>query len=361
MEHAFRPYDPTADLAAVARIWTEVGWLESPDKTDALGAFLAAGNAEVAVMNGEAECAAHWMPGSVRYQDQALGMCAITAITTSQIGRKQGFASDLTARALAQGAAAGHAVGMLGMFEQGFYDRLGFGTGAYDFQFQFDPANLAVDHIPYRVPERIALDAHADIQRAMARRLTAHGSVVIDPPGVFAADVGMRDKIHALGYRDADGELTHFLLGALNDGHGPWEITFLAYRTPDQLLELFRLLRELSDQIRLVKMIEPAHIQLQALLREPIRERWRSNGTDKDTVTRAIAWYQLRMLDVDACVSAREFEGRPVRFNLTLTDPVARRLEGPWQGVAGDYTVTIGAPSGATVGHEDGLPLLTAG
>ena len=361
MEDRYRRYEPDRDLDAVARIWLEIGWLDSLDKKAALGAFMAGGNVEVGLLAGDAECAVHWMPGSIRYQETDLGICAITAVTTSQIGRKQGFATDLTARALAAGAEAGHAVGILGMFEQGFYDRLGFGTGAEDHEYQFDPSALLVDHIPYRTPERIPLDAHADLQQAMAQRLRSHGGVVLDPPAILAADIDLNEKMYALGYRDPSGELTHFVLGGLPDGHGPFKITYLAYRTPDQLLELLRLLRELGDQIRVVKLIEPAHIQLQVLLREPIRERWRSKGTDTETVIRSFAWYQLRMLDVDACVSARVWQGEPVRFNLTLDDPVAKRLAGSWRGVGGEYTVTIGDPSSAIPGHVDGLPHLEAG
>ncbi len=357
----FRSYERALDLDAAARIWYEIGWIDDLEKAAPLGDFLDAGNVEVALMNGEAECLVHWSPGSVRYQDRCLSMGAITAVTTSQIGRKRGFASSLTARALAQAAEAGHVVAMLGMFEQGFYDRLGFGTGAHELTVAFDPARLDLAHVAYRAPERIPLDAHGDFHSAMAARLSSHGSVVLDPPGLFAADIGLNPKMFALGYRDDDGALTHFLAGSLEHGHGPWEIRFMAYRDTDQLLELLRLLKELSDQIRLVKMMEPAHIQLQALQREPIRERWQSRGADREANTRADAWYQLRMLDVDACVSARRWIGPEVRFNLTLHDPVSDRADSPWAGVGGDYTITIGETSGATSGHAAGLPLLEAG
>lgn len=357
----FRPYERDVDLDAAARIWYEIGWLDDLGKADALGGFLDAGKVEVAVMHGEAECLVHWTPGSVRYQDTHLSMGAITAVTTSQIGRKRGFASSLTARALAQSAEAGHAVAMLGMFEQGFYDRLGFGTGAHELTVAFDPARLDVGHVPYRAPERIPLDAHHDFHAAMAARLSSHGSVVLDAPGLFAADIGLNPKMFALGYRNDEGALTHFLAGSLQQGHGPWDIRFLAYRTTDQLLELLRLLRELSDQIRLVKMVEPAHVQLQALQREPIRERWQSRGAEREASTRADAWYQLRLLDVDACVSARRWTGPPVRFNLSLHDPLGDRPGGPWPGIGGDYRITIGETSGARAGHETGLPTLDAG
>ncbi|MEE2992431.1 MAG: hypothetical protein VX603_04565 [Gemmatimonadota bacterium] len=34
---------------------------------------------------------------------------------------------------------------VLSMFEQGFYDRLGFGTGPYEHKVRFDPAELMID------------------------------------------------------------------------------------------------------------------------------------------------------------------------------------------------------------------------
>ena len=54
---------------------------------------------------------------------------------------------------------------------------------------------------------------------------------------------------------------------------------------------------------------------------------------------------------------AHAWHGDPVEFNLALDDPAAGRL-GDWGGVAGDYVVTVGAPSRAVGGHRDGLPTL---
>ena len=69
------------------------------------------------------------------------------------------------------------------------------------------------------------------------------------------------------------------------------------------------------------------------------------------------AWYQLRILDLRACVSAVSFAGSPVRFNLSLTDPVTEVLQAakqvttkikePWTGVGGHYAVEFGVKSSA--------------
>ena len=361
MEHPIRPYDAARDLDHVVRTWLEVGWLESPDKKAALEAFFDTAHVEVGLIDDQAECSVHWVPGTIRYQQSDLGLCAITAVTTSHIGRRQGLASRLTARALQQGAEAGHAVSALGMFEQGFYDRVGFGTAAYDHQLQFDPANLMVDHIPYRRPVRVTMDQWADIHNAMRTRLGSHGAVYLDPPRLVEGEVGFADNPFALGYRDDDGVLTHMVYGDLKAEHGPFIVNAIAYRTTDQLLELLRLLRELGDQFRSVKMIEPAHVQLQTLLREPLRERQRSINSDMESFNRSMAWWQLRILDLDACVAARSWVGEPVRFNLSLTDPLADRLHDGWQGVGGDYTITIADESTVTAGHSDGLPTMSTG
>ncbi len=361
MEQQIRRYDEELDLDAVGRIWKEVGWLSSLDKLPALKIFLAEANTEVGLLDDEAECMVQWAPGTIRYQATDLELCTVTGVTTSHIGRKQGFASNMTARALEQGRAAGCAVAALGMFEQGFYDLLGFGTATYDHRLTFDPSTLMVEHVPYRPPVRITIDESADIHQAMATRMLSHGSVVVAPPGLVKGEMSFVDKPFALGYRDADGTLTHFIYGELKGEFGPWRIFAIAYQNNQQLLELLRLLRELSDQIRSVRIMEPVHVQLQALLRNPIRELARSERSDHESSNQSLAWWQLRILDLEACVAARNWVGEPVRFNLTLTDPLEERLSGPWQGVAGDYTITIGAPSNATHGHTDGLPTLSTG
>jgi len=361
MDDRIRAYDEDVDLDAVLRIWNEIGWLDGADKKAALKTALAAGNTEVGVLDDEAECMVTWAPGSIRYQTTDVPMCVVTAVTTSHVGRRQGFASQMTTRALSQGADAGCAVAVLGMFDQGFYDKLGFGTAAYDHRLSFDPASLMVDHVPFRPPTRITMDEWADMHSALTNRMLSHGSVVIDPPEVVQAEVAFGDNPFALGYRDDDGKLTHFIYGQMKAAYGPWHIDALAYQNTDQLLELLRLLRELSDQCRSVRIMEPPDIQLQTMLKYPMRESDRSNRSDHESLNRSMAWWQLRMLDVEACVAARHWMGERVQFNLALTDPIENRLDGTWQGVGGDYTITVGADSRASRGHTDGLPIMRTG
>jgi len=359
MTDMIRAYDAERDLDAVARIWQEVGWIDdSESKLAAVKTFLAGAHAEVAELNGAAECMVHWSPGSIQYQNTELSLCAITGVTTSLIGRKHGFASAMTARALNQAAEAGCAVAALGMFEQGFYDRFGFGTGAYDHLFTFDPAALKVDHVPYSSPLRLGLDDAVDIHAALAGRNKTHGSIVLEPLANTQAELGWADDARCLGYRNDEGRLTHFIFGCLKGEHGPFRINAIAYENSVQLLELLRLLRELGDQVRWVTMSEPAELQLQVLLSEPVREMTRSKGTDNPSGNRADAWTQLRVLDLAACVEARSWSGGELRLNLVLTDPLEDRPEDPWPGIGGEYVMAIAQASTVSPGRDEGLETL---
>jgi len=361
MDHTVRQYDAARDLDAVMRIWLEAGWVDDPEKKSVLGTMLESGNAEVGELNGDAECMVHWVPGSILYQDTSLPLCAITAVTTSHVGRRLGFASTMTTRALEQAAAEGCAVAALGMFEQGFYDRFGFGTGAYDNMLAFDPAALMVDHVPYEPPVRLSADDYRDIHSAMTGRLRSHGGMNLDVAAITEADVRFPSKTFGLGYRDNAGRLTHFVFGTMKSDHGPWHIRGIAYQSTSQLLQLLRLLKELSDQVRSVNLIEPAHIQLQALLREPMRERDRSRTSEHQSDSRSMSWWQFRIVDLEACVAARRWMGPDLRFNLSLNDPLGARLHGDWRGLSGDYTVTVGATSTVKPGHSSGLRTLSVG
>ena len=278
---AIRPYDRARDLDAVDRIWREVGWLDD-EPTESLERFLAASHVEVGLLDDTAECAVVWAPGTIRYQDTDLPLCAVTAVTTSRIGRKQRFATTMTARAIEAGARSEAAVAALGMFDQGFYDRIGFGAASYEHQVRFDPASLALDHIPYRRPVRLTPDDHRDMYDALHRRHRGHGAVCLDPPALVASECQWVSKPFGLGYRD-HGRLTHFVFGSAAGEHGPYRVTAMAYEQPNQLLELLRLLAELGDQVDMVQMAEPAEIQLQDVVRTPLRTSRQTKGSVHST------------------------------------------------------------------------------
>jgi len=290
----------------------------------------------------------------------SLPLCAITAVTTSHVGRRQRFASTMTARALRQGAESGAAVAALGMFEQGFYDRLGFGTGSYTNRFRFDPATLQVADAPARPPVRLGSEHTVEMHHALAQRLPHHGAVVLDAPRLMAAELGFLEHPVALGYRDDGGSLTHFLAGSMSDEHGPFAVSVLTYRSGAELRELLGLLRQLADQVHVVELTEPASLQLQSLLAEPLRHRNRTQGGTAENSARADAWWQARVLDLEPCVAAVRSCGEPVELDLELTDPVADHLpdDGGWRGVGGRYTVVLGDPSSVAGRRAGDRPLL---
>ena len=153
---SIRPYRNETDFDAVRRLWEEIAWLDrdEDDHVEGLKHFLGSSENLVAEMNGEAECLVARCAGTIRHLDSDLSMCVIAAVTTSLIARKQGFASRLTAKAIAEGAEAGMATAALGMFDQGYYTRLGFGNGSYEHIVRFNPANLTID-VDCDVPVRL--------------------------------------------------------------------------------------------------------------------------------------------------------------------------------------------------------------
>ncbi len=354
-----RPFDLKEDVRAAERIWAECGWVEGPEQTSYVKHFLGTGDCIVGCLNGTPECVVHTVPGTIRYLDRPLPLCVVTAVTTSRIARKQGFARVMTARALAAGAARGARVAILGMFDQGFYDQLGFGTGSYAHRFRFDPATLLVDG-PFRVPSRIHKDDWRQVHGAMASRQMHHGAVVLEPPELMMGELAWQENGFGLGYYQGD-TLTHFFWADAKSEHGPYEIVFCAYRNAEELRELLALIRSLGDQVSSVVMTEPAHVQLQTLLRQPFRNRMVTRRSAFENIHTSAAWWQVRLLDLAGCVAERRWHGPAFEFNLVLSDPVAEYLPDPgWQGLAGDYTVRIGATSEVAGGCSPGLPTMRA-
>jgi hypothetical protein len=194
----------------------------------------------------------------------------------------------------------------------------------------------------------------------MAGRMTGHGACVLYAPEVLKAEFGFQDSGFGLGYYDG-GKLSHFIWMTSRGESGPYEVTFIAYGSTDELLELLALVKSLGDQVSTVTMMEPPEVQLQDMLKEPFRNRRNTKASIHANEHRSFAYWQLRALDVEACVSKRSWTGPEVHFNLALTDPLSEMLEGEqWRGVGGDYVVHIGASSQARRGQEPGLPTLQA-
>lgn len=360
---AGRAYDEERDLDALTRMWREVGWIDRDDDDDVVGLqeFLAAAPTSVADVRGDAECAVSRSTGSIRHEDTDLPLCIVAAVTTSHVGRRQGLASGLVAETLAAGVQEGAAVAALGMFDQGFYDRFGFGTSGYAHRWTFDPATLKVP-VPEDPPVRLSIDDADEMHALLVRRGRGHGSVVVDPVDALRAELRWMDDLFALGFRADDGRLTSFVAGSAKDEFGPYEIEWMAYEDAGALLDLIGLLRALGDQVGCVIInAEPVEIQLQDLLETPMRARRafrRAGGSE--VAHEAFAEQQIRILDLRACVEAVRLRTPTVVFGLRLTDPLADIAGTPWSGVGGEYTVRFGPESTLIDGFEPGLPILDA-
>lgn len=350
-------YDPEKDKDAVVRIWREVGWIESDAHADAMQYFIAEAACLVARIDGEAECAVMTTPGTIRYQESDLPLSIVSAVTTSRVGRKLGLASKLTARAVAESATEGAAVSILGMFEQGFYDKFGFGSGSYEHRIRFDPASLKVD-VPYRAPVRLTVDDWQEMHNSFSRRLAQHGSTSVRSAGFTRADLLWTENPFGLGYRDESGTLTHFVWGSTKGEHGPYNVTMVSYQSTDQLLELLKLISVLGDQVRSVGLHEPYGIQLQDLVRHVVRQEITASQSDHSFRQRSGTWWQVRLLDVPAAVAARSYLGPPVRFVADLTDPIEKYADNGWSS-GGRYVVTVGEESSAEPGTAEDLPVLS--
>ena len=355
-----RRYDHQRDRDSLMRVYREVGWLgKEQEKEQQFDSYVTASRGFVAELNGAAECGVLMDSGSMRYQEGELPFAAVAAVTTSRVARRQGLAGSATATALADAALRGAAVAGLGMFDQGFYNQLGFGTMAYDHWVTFDPATLRVPGRP-RPPQRISLDDAAAVHAARLQRLRPHGGINLHHPNITRSGMVESDQGFGLGYRDGD-RITHHFWAEAKGESGPYEVWWMAFQSTDELLELLGLLHSLSDQVLYVALQEPPQIQLQDLLEWPFRQRARSRRAEHENRMSSDAGYQVRILDLAACVAALEARAE-LEFNLQLHDPVARFLpEDGWRGTTGEYVVRLGASSTATPGSDPGLPTLRAG
>ena len=358
-------YNHERDFEAIKQIWIDVGWLDADDIDDdekGLEAMLNCSKAIVFPIDGVAECAVIFQEGYMRYLQEDLNLGIVAGVTTGHVARRLGAARKLTADSLATLAEDGAEIAALGMFDQGFYNQLGFGTGSYVSEVHFDPNTLNLKN-RFRPPKRLSGDDWQAMHGAMKNRKRCHGGSWIKAPETIKAECIWSDSPFGLGYYDASGEeLTHFFWGESEGQHGPYKITHIAYQTTEQLFELFALIKSLGDQVNKVQMEAPAEVQLQDLLDQPFRLRRMTEGSDHANWHEVNAVWQARILDVAKCMAKTRLDTQPVRFNLKLSDPVTDHLHQArqWQGVAGDYVVTLGPESEAIAGNDASLETLTA-
>lgn len=367
----WRYFDSGQDQDTTERLWHEVGWLNRPDPQACKGmpAFTAAAKGYVGLVHGVPECLVFTTPANIRHLNAELTLCGVTGVATSRNGRKQGLALGLTARAVAEAGRDGVAVAGLSAFEQGFYNRLGFGNGAYEHLWRFDPVRLTVtDRV--RAPRHLYPSDFEAVHDARLNRKRFHGSVSVINAGMTHSMMLRSAGGFGLGYFDGPSETpTHGLWCSVQQMmSGPYTVEFLFWQTGEQLLELLGLIKQWGDQVRQVWMAEPSGIQLQDLMDRPTQHFNSTEGGKFPSGCQGRAYFQYRILDLGACVAATHLSGPPASFNLELIDPLGAYIERhsnlfdgvEWRGIAGEYRVTFGRESHVDAGLDDGLPTLRA-
>ena len=361
MSGSIRKYIDRKDKKAVIRIWQECGWISDEKReADAFGDFLRSSDAWVFDMDGSAECLVVSTDGRFHHTETPLKLSAITGVTTSRVARNQRAASATLAACLADRGASGAHVSGLGVFEQGFYDRFGYGNGTYEHSVRFDPAWL-IDLGRPRVPVRLTPKDWKAIHAGRLARKKGHGAVDLLPPEITKAEMDWVKSSFGLGYK-VEGKLTHFFVASDdNKESGPYGVHWMVYQTYDQFKELMGLIRGLGDQVRQVRMREPRDIQIQSLLRKPFQMQKLSRDGKYQNRVDAAAYWQLRIMDVPACIAALSVLGR-LEFNLVLEDPIQELVpdDAAWNGCGGSYVVTLCETSSAVHGHSPNLPELSA-
>ncbi len=358
-----RPYASRTDQNDVLRVWGDIGWAAgSPQDPLRLETLVAAGTGTVGLVDGSLECFVGTAPGSLRYQDESLRFVCVNTVATGRGARRQGIAGRTTATAIAQAAENGGQIAGLTTFELGYYNRMGFGTGSYMHNVTIDPDRLTVPE-NRRVPIRLGQDDWREIHAARLQRMHHHGYCDLTAPEASRMDMLDPHASFGLGYRDDQGQLTHYLwIMPETMRYGPYHVHWMVYRNRSEFLELMGLLRNLGDQVLAVRIWEPPALRLLDLIQSPRRaDRLTKDGAFASGVE-ARAYWQMRILDLPGCLAKTVLTGGEVDFNLHLADPIERFLpaDASWRGIGGRYRIHLGAPSYARLGEEPDLPLLTA-
>lgn len=137
----------------------------------------------------------------------------------------------------------------------------------------------------------------------------------------------------------------------------------MCYRNGRELLELLGIIRSLGDQVDLMTMEEPPHIQFQDLMKTPMRSMRMLAGRESGVGIRAFSYTQARILDLPGVLERTALPQGEVVFNLSIHDPISGFISERygWQGCAGDYTVVLGPHCSARPGHAKGIERMDAG
>ncbi|MBN2460639.1 MAG: hypothetical protein JXB60_03445 [Candidatus Cloacimonetes bacterium] len=357
-----RKYNPVLDREAVHRIWKESGWLED-GKEETMDIFIRGCETWVGEIAGAVEFLVMTAPGNMRYLQVDIPFSGVMSVNTGRVSRQLGLARKFTAQAIARAAEKGAWISGLGIFEQGFYNQLGYGSGGYEHVIYFDPADLKIQK-KCRIPRRLTEKDFAEIHYSRLQRLKNHGSVSFFNNQISLAEIKWGKKGFGIGYYDDTGsEITHHVWMEEQGGeHGPYFVNWMSYRNYEQFLELMSYLKSLEDQVRLIGIIEPAQIQLNDLLQYPFRYRIITGKSRFENRIKASSWWQMRICDLEKVIHNTSLPGKRLQFNLILTDPISHYLgnTGKWCGIGGNYLLSLGRKSFLKRATSADLPTLHA-
>jgi hypothetical protein len=351
-----RAYKPE-DLEHSLRIFREIGWMDGKDSDkDVFRAYIDKGNSLVADLNGEVEVFVVTRSGCCKYLEDDIPFSAVTGVATSRVARQLGLAGRVTAMAIAESAKNGAAMSILGIFDQGYYEKFGYGNTVNHRISTIDPSQLKVPRLS-RSPKRLSKNDAKAMHECRCRRKRYHGGCNLNGSGETKATTIWQEHGFGLGFENENGTLTHFLWIEPKGEHGPYNVCFTGWETHEQFIELLSVLNSLSDQIHGVRMADPPRLQLQDFLTRPHATRRARKGGDFDINVVSQIWMQCRILDLPVCVGAMKCCGPPVSFNLELTDPIEKYLpeESSWRGISGNWIIRIGEDSSATLGSDPAL------
>ena len=357
-----RPYE-AKDLEQCLRIFREVGWMEGEDSDkETFESYASDSILDVVELNGEVEVLVLTRTGDMKYLQEVLPFAGVTGVVASRVARTQGWALKTTAQSIARNVSDGADVSLLGMFDQGYYDKLGFGTLPYHRVSTFNPAKLIVPKLN-RTPVRLSKENAEEMHECRLRRMRTHGSCNLHGFGATACELTWEPKnFFGLGFRDASGTLTHFFCCKAKGEHGPYSVWLSAYETYDQFIELLSLLKSFSDQVHGVRMADPPNVQIQDFLDRPMTTHRERKGGEFDSAVLNMAWMQCRMNNIEACIARTSLCCEPFSFNLTVNDPIEQFLpkDSQWVGEGGDWIITFGHESSAVRGTNKKYPSATA-
>ena len=357
-----RFYDKSRDASAIHRLWIESGWLEDKkDELDNFDAFLECASIRVSDLDGEAESVVATLPGDYQHGNTRLPFSIISSVNTGRIGRKQGLATKTLSESLGDSYLSGAVAAGLGIFDQGFYDRVGFGTTGYERWIRFDPS-LLLPGLPTERAVRLDESNCDEIHAHRLSRMRYHGSVNVTPSGHTRLELKESRNGFGLGIRRNGDLVSHFWFSAKNIESGPYSVYWHAFTDWESIPAALGLLTNLGDQVHLVHMREPVYLQMQDFVLKPLRNQAMSAGARSEQRTRAKAYHQMRILDLRKAVEVVSLSHGEIEFNLQLSDPVESHLSesSPWRGCGGDYTIRLGKESMCAEGHASGLPLMSA-